>query len=140
MRGSRFNEEQIIGYPAGGGGGGKDARGMSPARHRQCATFYKWKAKYGGLEVSEACLLKSLEDENRRLKKLLAERCWTTRRSRTCWEKTVRACGATRSRYPTHRAVPHEPDARMQAGGAQPFEPELSGEAAGRFDGAPATA
>ena len=37
------------------------------------ASFYKWKAKYGGLEVSEARRLKSLEDENRRLKKLLAE-------------------------------------------------------------------
>jgi putative transposase len=37
------------------------------------ATFYKWKAKYGGLEVSEAKRLRSLEDENRRLKKLLAE-------------------------------------------------------------------
>jgi putative transposase len=37
------------------------------------ATFYAWKAKYGGLEVSEARRLKSLEDENRRLKKLLAE-------------------------------------------------------------------
>jgi putative transposase len=37
------------------------------------ATFYKWKARYGGLEVSEAKRLRSLEDENRRLKKLLAE-------------------------------------------------------------------
>lgn len=37
------------------------------------ATFYKWKAKYGGLEVSEAKRLKALEDENARLKKLLAE-------------------------------------------------------------------
>jgi putative transposase len=37
------------------------------------ATFYKWKAKYGGLNVSEAKRLRSLEDENRRLKKLLAE-------------------------------------------------------------------
>jgi putative transposase len=37
------------------------------------ATFYQWKAKYGGLEVSEARRLKSLEDEKRRLKKLLAE-------------------------------------------------------------------
>ena len=36
-------------------------------------TFYKWKARYGGLEVSEARRLKALEDENRRLKKLLAE-------------------------------------------------------------------
>lgn len=37
------------------------------------ATFYKWKAKYGGLEVSEAKRLKTLTDENARLKKLLAE-------------------------------------------------------------------
>ena len=37
------------------------------------ATFYKWKSKYGGLEVSDARRLKALEDENRRLKKLLAE-------------------------------------------------------------------
>ncbi len=35
--------------------------------------FYKWKAKYGGMEASEAKRLKGLEDENRRLKKLLAE-------------------------------------------------------------------
>lgn len=37
------------------------------------ATFYTWKSKYGGLTVSDAARLRSLEDENRRLKKLLAE-------------------------------------------------------------------
>ena len=37
------------------------------------ATFYKWKAKYGGLDVSEARRLQQLEDENARLKKLLAD-------------------------------------------------------------------
>ena len=37
------------------------------------ATFYDWKAKYGGMTVSEAARLRTLEDENRRLKKLLAE-------------------------------------------------------------------
>ena len=36
-------------------------------------TFYRWKAKYGGLEVSEARRLKQLEDENRRLKKIVAD-------------------------------------------------------------------
>jgi putative transposase len=45
---------------------------VSQARVSQ-ATFYKWKAKYGGLEVSEARRLRALEDENARLKKLLAE-------------------------------------------------------------------
>ena len=37
------------------------------------ATFYKWRSKYGGMEVSDAKRLKALEDENRKLKKLLAE-------------------------------------------------------------------
>ena len=46
---------------------------MSGKHGISSATFYKWKAKYGGLEVSDAKRLRSLEDENRRLKKLLAE-------------------------------------------------------------------
>jgi putative transposase len=44
------------------------------------ATFYNWKAKFGGLEVSEAKRLKGLEDENARLKKLWPVPCWATRR------------------------------------------------------------
>lgn len=72
MKGSRFTEEQIIGvlreHEAG-------ARTEEVCRRHGIsnATFYKWKAKYGGLEVSDARRLKALEDENRRLKKLLAE-------------------------------------------------------------------
>jgi putative transposase len=72
MKGSRFSEEQIIGILREQEAGAKvpdicRRYGISDA------TFYKWKAKYCGLEVSEARRLKSLEDENRRLKKLLAE-------------------------------------------------------------------
>jgi putative transposase len=72
MRRSRFSEEQIIGilreHEAGA------ATGEVCRRHGiSDATFYKWKAKYGGMEVSDAKRLKGLEDENRRLKKLLAE-------------------------------------------------------------------
>ena len=72
MKRSRFTEEQIIAMLREQDIGAKTAdvcrkHGVSGA------TFYKWKAKYGGMEVSDARRLKALEDENARLKKLLAE-------------------------------------------------------------------
>jgi putative transposase len=72
MKGSRFSEEQIIGILREQEAGAKTAdvcrkHGVSEA------TFYKWKAKFGGLDVSEARRLRQLEDENARLKKLLAD-------------------------------------------------------------------
>jgi putative transposase len=72
MKKARFTEEQIIGILREHEVGA--ATGDVCRKHGiSSATFYKWKAKYGGLEVSDAKRLRSLEDENRRLKKLLAE-------------------------------------------------------------------
>ncbi|MBB4618680.1 putative transposase [Sphingomonas abaci] len=72
MKRSRFSDEQIIAIVKEQEAGAKTAdvcrtHGISDA------TFYKWKAKYGGLEISEARRLKALEDENARLKRLLAD-------------------------------------------------------------------
>ena len=72
MKRSRFSDEQIIAIVK------EQEAGMATAevcrRHGVSgATFYKWKAKYGGLEVSEAKRLRSLEDENAKLKRLLAD-------------------------------------------------------------------
>ena len=72
MKKGRFNEEQIIRilkqHEAG-------ARVADLAREHGIseATIYTWKGKYGGMEVNEAQRLKSLEDENRRLKQLVAD-------------------------------------------------------------------
>jgi putative transposase len=72
MKRSRLTEEQIIGVLKEHEAGAKTAdlcrkHGISEA------TFFKWKAKFGGMEVSDARKLKALEEENRKLKKLLAE-------------------------------------------------------------------
>jgi|GEM_PF-2021588 putative transposase len=67
MRRSRFSEEQIIGILWEEEAGTKVAD-VCRKHEISDATFYAWKAKYGGLEVSEASRLKALEDENRRLK------------------------------------------------------------------------
>ena len=72
MRPSRFNEEQIIAILREQEAGAATAD-VCRKHGISSATFYKWKARYGGLEVSDARRLKALEEENRRLKKLLAE-------------------------------------------------------------------
>lgn len=72
MRKSKFTEEQIIAILA------EQERGMATEEvcRRRCvssATFYKWEANFGGPDVSDARRLKTLETENARLKKLLAD-------------------------------------------------------------------
>ena len=72
MKRARFTEEQIIGVLKEQEAGAKTAD-LARRHGVSEATTYNWKAKYGGLEVSEAKRLRSLEDENAKLKRLLAE-------------------------------------------------------------------
>ncbi len=72
MKKSRFSETQIVGIlkEHEAGIATKDLcrnHGISPA------TFYAWKAKFGGMEVSDVAKMKALEDENRRLKRIVAD-------------------------------------------------------------------
>jgi putative transposase len=72
MKKSRYSEEQIIGFL-------KQAEAGMPIKELcrkggfSDATFYKWRAKFGGMDVTDARRLKELESENAKLKKLLAE-------------------------------------------------------------------
>ncbi len=72
MKKSRFSDEQIIGFLRQAEAG----MGIPELCHSggfSQATFYKWRSKFGGMQVSEAQRLRELESENAKLKKLLAE-------------------------------------------------------------------
>lgn len=78
MRRSRFTEEQIIGVLQAHERGAKIAE-LCRTHGITETTFHRWKRKYGGLQVSEARRLKALEEENRRLKQLVAEQALDNR-------------------------------------------------------------
>ncbi|MBC7910155.1 MAG: transposase [Pyrinomonadaceae bacterium] len=75
MKESKFTEEQIIAILRQAATGEQTIGAVCREHSIAENTFYKWRQKYGGMEVSEARRLRELEKENARLKRLLAERC-----------------------------------------------------------------
>ena len=72
MKRSKFTEEQIIGILREQEAGTKTAE-LCRRHGISSATFYKWRAKYGGMDASMMSQMKALEDENRRLKRMYAD-------------------------------------------------------------------
>lgn len=72
MKRKRFTEEQIIGILRQADAGRKPDE-LAREHGMSVGTYYAWKAKFGGMDVSEAQRLRTLEDENRRLKALVAD-------------------------------------------------------------------
>lgn len=72
MKSSRFSEEQIIGILKQSEAGAKTSD-LCRQHGISAATFYAWRSKYGGMDVSEAKRLKQLEEENAKLKRIVAE-------------------------------------------------------------------
>src|SRR5215472_9301796 len=91
MKRGRFSEEQIVGILKEHEAGRKIAE-LSREHGVSEGTLYGWKSKYGGMEVGEAQRLRSLEDENRRLKQLVAD---------------LSPKGARRCRHLVRRELPH---------------------------------
>jgi putative transposase len=72
MRKSKYSEEQIIGF-LNRATAGLPVKDLCRQEGFSEATFYKWRAKFGGMQASDAAKLRELEAENAKLKKLLAE-------------------------------------------------------------------
>ncbi len=115
----RFTEDQIIGVLREHEAGVKTAE-LCRKHGISDATFYNWKSKYGGMTVSEAARLRTLEDENRRLKKLLAESMLDVSALKDLLGKTDPVCGSLRCGGEADDRPRLVRASRLQAGRGQP--------------------
>jgi putative transposase len=121
MKKSRYTEEQIIGILKEHEAGLKTAD-VCREHGISAATFYGWKQKFGGMDVSEAQRLKALEDENRRLKLLVAELSLHGEALKSVIRKTAGACRSKRRCGVRLGGVPVERTHGLQAVGCGAVE------------------
>ena len=93
MKQGRFTEEQIVAILKEAEAGGTKVAELCRRHGISDATFYNWRSKYGGLEISELRRLRQLEDENRRLKSIVADQALDIRALKVFWQKTATARG-----------------------------------------------
>jgi putative transposase len=107
MKRARFTEQQVIGVLKEQEAGAKTAD-LARRHGVSEATIYNWKAKYGGLEVSEAKRLRLLEDENAKLKRLLAEAMLDNAGLRIFRKKLVTPSAKRAAGVPCYQRWPEE--------------------------------
>lgn len=138
MKRKGFSEEQIVGVLKEHEAGVKTAdlcrkHGISDA------TFYNWKSKYGGLDVSEARRLRSLEGENAKLKRLLADAMLDNAALKYLLTKNGDARGEARGRVSSAKGSPDERAAGVPCDRLPAYDDPLPGPAAGRSQAARAS-
>ena len=129
MRKSRFREEQIVAaLKEHGAGAGELCRRLGISQE----TLYRWKGKYGGMEVSEARRLRALEEENRRLKRLVADQALDNQILKDALAKIGRAQPSPPGRALHARAVVGVGAAGLPGAASEPFEHSLPEASKGR--------
>ena len=93
MKRGRFSEEQIVAVLKEAEGGGSKIAELCRRHGISEATLYNWRSKYGGLEVSELRRLRQLEEENRRLKSIVADQALDIRALKEVLAKTATVRG-----------------------------------------------
>jgi putative transposase len=121
MKKSRYSEEQIIGILKQHEAGVKTAD-LCREHGISAATFYGWKSKFGGMDVSEAARLRQMEDENRRLKQLVADLSLDKEMLKAVIRKTDGACRAEERGGVRRGGVQPERAHSLQAAGSGSIE------------------